>query len=176
MEVEPHSKWDSWAIKNFLYEFEKTHSFLDEDKELIENLVKKFREIDFDSLPYCFVHNDIRETNLILDKENKIWLLDFSVADIYPRVQEIAVAASSILHDKTEEKKEKNLEIFLNEYEKEINLTKREKEVLPLFINVAHAMEVIRSTFEKKAKGNNSEENEYWLKQGKKKLRQRLKS
>lgn len=175
MEAEPYKKWDSWSVTNFLYEFAKCHEFLDEkDRKIIEPLVEKFRQVDISQLPHCFVHNDLRETNIIKGKDERLWVLDFGVSDRHPRIQEIAVAATAILYPGNQKEMEENLEAFLGEYQKHIDLTQKELELLDLFIDVAHAMEVIRPTFEKKAKGNESEENEYWLEQGREKLRQRL--
>jgi Ser/Thr protein kinase RdoA (MazF antagonist) len=176
MEAEPHGKWDSWSVSNFLYEFRKCSSFLEEeDKELIKPLVSKFRKVDVESLPHRFVHNDLRETNIMKDKNGDLWVLDFGVSDIYPRIQEIAVTSASFLNTGKMKETKRNQEIFLKEYKRSNSLTKREKELRGLFTDVAAAMEVIRPTFEKKAKGNQTEENEYWLRKGRKKLRRKAK-
>jgi Ser/Thr protein kinase RdoA (MazF antagonist) len=174
MEVKPHMKYDSWSVENFLYEFRKCHRFLDEeDEELIRPLIQEFREVDVEKLPHCFVHNDLRETNIIRGEDGELWILDFGVSDIYPRIQEIAVTASSLLYTSGDAEMQRRTEIFLEEYKKNIQLTEEELELLDLFIDVAVAMEVIRPTFEKKAKGNRTEENAYWLKNGRRKLRER---
>jgi hypothetical protein len=60
---------------------------------------------------------------------------------------------------------------IINEYEKQNQLTNQEKELLPFFVELAHAMHVIGAVRERDIHGNNSKENEYWLNQGLKGLK-----
>ena len=61
--------------------------------------------------------------------------------------------------------------LALDEYQKQNKLTKLEVETLPLYLKAAHAMHVIGAGREKYKKGNESDENEYWLNQGRNGLR-----
>ncbi|MBU1201166.1 MAG: phosphotransferase [Nanoarchaeota archaeon] len=172
--IEPAKIYDSWAITNFLLEFEKKSQYLEkEDSDIIKPLVEKFKNIKIASLPHCFAHGDIIRTNVIRDKNDKIWIVDFSVSNYYPRIQELAVLACDILFNRdNKEESEQNLKDALEEYQKTIKLTTREIEVLPTYIKLAHAMHVLCATYEKKAKKNDSKENEYFLNIGKSGLRQ----
>lgn len=124
---------------------------------------------------YCLeiVHGDIIATNVMKDKKNKLWIIDFAVSNYYPRIQELAVMACNILFDeKNKKKSETNLKTALEEYQKTIELTPREIEVLPTYIKLAHAMHILEANYEKVAEKNDSDENEYWLNQGRTGLKQ----
>lgn len=178
IDLKPEFEYDSWAIVNCLSEFEKTKNYLEKkDLKLIEPLIEKFRAVNLKELPYCFVHGDIITTNVIRDNKGFLWIIDFAVANYYPRIQELAVLACNLFFDKkSKEKSEKNLKLALEEYQKKINLLDKELEILPLYINLAHAMHVIGATREEKVNNNKLEENRYWLSQGRAGLKQRLSS
>ena len=161
--------YDSWAITNFLKEFKEVQKFLDkEDLELITPLLKEFENIPIKNLPHCFVHGDIIKTNVIKSKRGELFIVDFSVANYYPRIIELAILLCNLFFD------EDNLESFpeyyklsLSEYQKSLKLTLEEIERLPLFLKIAHAMHIIPATKEKVLNNNTSEENMYWLNLGK---------
>lgn len=160
--VKPPGGEDSWAITNFRQKLEDTRKYLsDKELELLEPLEQEFLDTDIESLPHCFVHGDIRATNVMKDEEGDLWILDFSVSGNYPRIQELAVIASNLLENTQEE-----LDILLDEYQKHHELTEKELAKLSLFIQVSHAMNFLGAKYEKEANGVASEENEYWLRKG----------
>jgi Ser/Thr protein kinase RdoA (MazF antagonist) len=160
--------YDAWAITNFLKEFKKKGKSLSKDDlKLVEPLVKKYKELKIEELPHCFVHGDIIATNLMKDNKGNLWIIDFSVSNYYPRIQELAVLACNLFFEENNKDKSKeNLEIALKEYQKVIALTKEELNVLPIYIELAHAMHLLSANFEKVKKNNQTDENEYWLNQG----------
>ncbi len=166
--IKPSFVYDSWAIVNILNEYKQKGKYLlPEDSKLVNPLVKSFKEMKIEELPHCFVHGDLIATNIMKDKNNKLWIVDFAVSNYYPRIQELAVMACNILFDEnSKENSEKNLKLALSEYQKLISLTSRELEILPTYVKFAHAMHIIRANYEKVAEKNYSEENEYWLNQG----------
>lgn len=168
IKIKPKFIYDQWAITNFLNEFQKKGEYLlPQDLKIIKPLVKIFKNINIEKLPHCFVHGDIIVTNVMKDKDGKIWIIDCGVSNYYPRIQELAVLACNTLFDEVDRKKtESNLKIVLEEYQKTIQLTPRELEVLPRYIKLAHAMHVLLANYEKVAKSNNTDENQYWLTQG----------
>lgn len=165
--------YDSWAIVNFLKEWkENKEVFPKEDKVFIDPLFKKFSKLDIKSLPTAFVHGDIIRTNVMRDSSGELYIFDFSVANNYPRIQELAVLLCNLLYDdKNSEDFMDYYELALGIYEKQSDLTKLEVESLPLYLKAAHAMHIIGAGKEKYKKDNTSEENEYWLSQGRKGLR-----
>jgi len=174
MNIKPKNIYDEWAIVNFIQEFEKKREYIQKDDlKFLDPLKKDFKEINIDALPHCFVHGDIIATNVIRDKDDNLWIIDFSVGNYYPRIQELAVLACDLCFDlKDKEKSESNFETVLSEYQKTIKLTKEELKALPTYIRLAHAMHVICASYQKFAKGNNTKENEYFLNHGRTGLRQ----
>ena len=172
MEFKPKYLYDSWAIVNFLKEFEKKSKYLpEEDMKRVQPLIEEFKEIKVDELPHCFVHGDILKTNVMKDVNNKLWIIDFSVSNYYPRIQELAVLACNLFFNaENKEESEKNLDIALKEYQRTVKLTDRELKVLPTYIKLAHAMHIVGS--HQSAVEGSSEETEYWLKQGRSGLEQ----
>lgn len=177
IKIKPEKVYDSWAITNFQLEFDKKKQYLDsDDLKLIEPLLEKFQNLEIETLPHCFIHGDLITTNVIKDKNDKIWIVDFSISNYYPRIQELAVLACDILFNKDNEKEsEQNLKNVLEEYQKIIKLTPREFASLSTYVKLAHVMHVLCATYEKKVNNNYSKENEYFIDIGKSGLRQSLK-
>lgn len=170
IDIKPYLIYDSWAVVNFISEYEKIKGFLNkEDNELITKLLPAFKEIGLDTLPHCFVHGDIIDTNVMKTTNGSLYILDFSVSNYYPRIVELSVMFTNILFTKSVD--------FPSQFDKLVKtysqfnpLTKKEVELLPLFIQVAHAMHIIGST-KSIHEGGRSKENLYWLGNGRKGLR-----
>lgn len=165
--IKPQYMYDSWAIVNFVKEYEEVKFHLEkQDVDLIEPLSLQFREIDLNSLPHCFVHGDIIETNVLKDEQDNLWIIDFAVSNFNPRIQELAILGCNLLFDeKNQGEFLDNYYLALDEYGKVIMLTEPEINLLPVFIQVAHAMHIIGAT-KSKLKGEDSKENQYWFRTG----------
>jgi len=174
LKIKPKFIYDSWAIVNFEKEFKKQGKYLSEsDLKLVQPLLMEFKKINLKKFPHCFVHGDIIKTNVIKDKNNKLWIIDFSVANYYPRIQELAVLACDFLFKKNSKNlSENNLRLALKKYQKTTKLTPKELKFLPLYIGFAHSMHVLRANYEKKINKNHSEENELYLNLGRAGLKQ----
>jgi Ser/Thr protein kinase RdoA (MazF antagonist) len=174
MGMKPVQIYDSWAIVNFLSEFDKKAEYLPKDDlELIEPLVMQFKQIEIESLPHCFVHGDITCTNLMRGKDDKLWIIDFSCSNWYPRIQELAVLGCDVcFHPDDKNKSEQSLKALLSEYQKTIRLSNDEMKKLPTYIRLAHGMHLLCAGYEKYKNGNNTKENEYFLNHGRTGLRQ----
>lgn len=168
IKIKPKFIYDSWAVSNILKEYKKKRRYLtSREKKIIDRLAKKFSAIPIKRLPHCLVHGDIIKTNVLRDAKGRLYIIDFSVANYYPRIQELAVLLCSVLFDERHPEAVKRQRQFaLQEYRKYISLSNSEVLTFPLFCDVAHAMHVIQASYEEKAKGNESEENRYWLKLG----------
>lgn len=169
IDFKPKPVYDSWAIIHFLEEYKNKKKYLDdEDTKLIDPLVEQFSAIRVEELPHCFVHGDIIKTNVMKDKDRKLYIIDFSVSSYYPRIQELAVLLCNMLFNENKpETFSEYYKLALDEYRKFNLLTEKEIEVLPLFVKVAHAMHLLCATYEKVVKGNDSAENDYWINLGK---------
>jgi len=172
IDLKPVYVYDGWAIPNFLKEYNQIREKLDKgDQVLIDPVAKEFEKLDLGKLPKAFVHGDIIDTNTIRDKNKKVWILDFSVSNYYPRIQEITMLACDLLLDFSDTEKYKgNLKIALEEYQKVIQLTEEELKVLPLYIKASHAMHIIGAS-KSIIEDEGSEESQDWLKKGREGLK-----
>lgn len=171
LNLKPKFVYDSWAIPNFLEEYEKTKKYLCADDRLfIDPLIKQFGLLKLDALPHAFVHGDIIATNIIRSKNGKIYIVDFAVANWYPRIQELAVLLCDLLFVNDKEKYLANYNLALKEYQRVIKLEQKELDILPTYIKLAHAMHIIPATREK-ANGNTLPENDFWLQSGQEGIR-----
>lgn len=162
--VEPY--YDEWTITNFENEYNKKIDALDEEnKALVKSVYEEWPKVDFSRLKKTYIHGDIIKSNLILDKNNKIWVIDFSVLNYLPRVIEIAVAMFGICLTNDREKTISNINALLSEYSKYNKLDDYEIEVLPIIFNLISAMNVLQTAYIKNT-DDSFEENEHWLEEG----------
>lgn len=166
IDFKPQYVYDNWAIPNFLKEFNIIKDKLDrEDLRYVEPLAKIFSSLHIEKLPHSFVHGDIIATNVLRSNDNKIYIIDFAVANYYPRIQELAVLLCDLFFVKDKVKYLANYNLALEEYQKIIKLEPKELDILPTFIKLAHAMHIVPATREK-VKGTTLQENDFWLKSG----------
>lgn len=163
--LKPFPVYDHWAITSFLKEYKEKGNYLNKDDEkLIEPMVDLFNSLSIEKLPHCFVHGDITKTNTMKDTNGDIYILDFAVANYYPRIQELAVILCDLFFDPKNPKSfPKNYDLALSEYHKRISLTVNELKILPSYVKLAHTMHVLLANYEKVVKDNNTAENEHFL-------------
>lgn len=164
IDFRPTFVYDEWAVTNIEDQFKITEQhLLKEEKSAIAPLVASFKGVDVKSLPHAFVHGDLLTTNVMKSKEDGLYVFDFACANYYPRIMELAVLICNLLKDQ-------DSKFVVDEYQKHLKLTDDELKNLPLFVDLAHAMHVIGGRRESSMHGNESEENAYWLEQGRKGL------
>lgn len=170
--LQPEPIYDSWAVINFVKEYESIKSDLEtDDTELINPVCEAFKQTDISALPKCFVHGDIIDTNVIKSESGELYILDFSVSNTYPRIQELAVLLCDLFFDY--QQRDSFLKVYeqtLDEYQKAIPLDKVELETLPLYIQAAHAMHIIGAS-KANIEDGYSKENEHWITAGRDGLR-----
>lgn len=167
LNINPNFIYDSWAIINFSEEYNKKREFLSSEyQEQFDKLVEEFKSIDFEQLPKAFVHGDIISTNVMLDDNKKIWIIDFAVSNYLPRIIDLAVIACNMCLDKnSKEKTYDNIYLLISEYNRYNELTEYELEVFGTLYMVANAMHILQTQYIIKTDGD-SEENQYWLNEG----------
>jgi len=176
VDYEPPYLFDSWAIPNIHAMFEKVKQYVEpEDLALVEQVITAYNAIPVDDLPHCFVHGDFTKANVIKGEDGKIYILDFSVANRYPRIQELAVIVANLLHDDSDKTIEQKCELVAKEYGEFNPLTDEERKHLPAYALAGVAMEFLGAHQEKYINGNDTEETDYWLKLGREGLRKALK-
>lgn len=172
---EPSYLFDSWAIPNIHVMFEKVRQHIEpEDLPLVEQVIAAYDAIPVDKLPLSFVHGDFTKANVIKGKDDKIYILDFSVANRYPRIQELSVIVANLLHDNNETTLQQKCQQVADEYSEYNPLTDIERQHLPAYALAGIAMEFLGSHQEKYINGNDTEETNYWLNLGRNGLRAAL--
>lgn len=166
--LKPSLVYDHWAITSFPGEYKQKGQYLDEnDRNLIEPMVNTFKSLSIEKLPHCFVHGDITKTNTMRSINGNIYILDFAVANYYPRIQELAVILCDLFFDpKNPDTFLKNYDLATTEYNKQLQLTSDEIKKLPDYVKMAHTMHILLANHEKVVNGNNSSENEHFLNMG----------
>lgn len=163
---------DSWAVLSINKMFEKVQPAVEpDDRQLLQKAVAIYNKIPVDRLPHAFVHGDMISTNVIKGRDGKVHIIDFSVANYYPRIQELAVMATSLLQNSSLKQR---CERILESYEKFAPLQSIEKKYLFDYAIAAAAMEVIGACDEKYFKRNSSSENDHWLNSGRSTLLEAL--
>lgn len=170
--IKPYPIYDHWAITSFLKEYSEKGKYLGkEDQQQIQPMLEVFHSLETDKLPHCFVHGDITKTNIIKNKTGEVFIIDFAVANWYPRIQELAVLLCDLFYNPTRSNNFlKIYNLVIDEYQKHIKLNPKEINSLPNYIKLAHVMHILLANYEKVVNKNNSEENNYFLDIGRKGL------
>lgn len=170
-ELESEFIYDCWTITNFDKEFEDKKRYVnDNDLKTLEKVYERFSKVDLHKLPYSFVHGDIISTNVLKDKNNKLWIIDYAVSNYLPRIVDLAVSSCNLCLDPNNEYNTKEkISFIISEYQKYNKLTDYEKEVLPIFFDLANAMGILQTCYQNGI-GNYSNENDFWLNESRKGL------
>lgn len=157
---------DSWSIQNNNKSLKLVVDYLSEsDRALVEAVLDEMDKLEIEKLPHCFVHGDLIAPNLI-KANGKLYIVDFSVSNWYPRVQELAVIVSSGL-DKGRMSFGDAVAMVAGEYVKAGGeLSDSEVKILPLYTRAAFAAELLSAYRENCINGNQSAENEHWIELG----------
>ncbi len=176
IDYEPPYLFDSWAIPNIGTMFELVKQYIEPvDLVLVEQVMAQYSTIPVKELPHAFVHGDFTKTNILKANGGRIYVLDFSVANRYPRIQELAVIAANLLYHKDDiTTLQDRCEQVINDYNQFAELTKDERRYLPAYALAGVAMEFMGAHQEKFINGNNTEETNYWLNLGRNGLRKAL--
>ena len=172
----PAYLFDSWAIPNIESMFDRTKKFIDKkDLALVKQAIAGYKSIPSATLPHCFVHGDFTKANVVKGKDRNIYILDFSVANWYPRIQELAVITANLTYDKNSSSTlQQRCERIASEYSQFNQLTVKECLHLPAYAIAGIAMEFMGSHQEKFINGNDTKETAYWLRLGQDGLRKAL--
>ncbi|HRQ86518.1 MAG TPA: phosphotransferase [Candidatus Saccharibacteria bacterium] len=176
IDYEPPYLFDSWAIPNIGAMFGKVKQFIEsDDLPLVEQAMTQYSVVPVSELPHAFVHGDFTKTNILKADDGEIYVLDFSVANRYPRIQELAVIVANLLHDKddTTTLQDRCTQVA-DEYSQFAELTDQERQHLPAYALAGVAMEFMGAHQEKYISGNDTEETDYWLNLGRNGLRNAL--
>lgn len=112
------------------------------------------------------INNDIISTNVMLDRSNKVWIIDFAVSNYLPRIIDLAVTSCNMcLDNNSKENTYENIALLVSEYNKYAPLTEYELSAFSTFYKLANAMHILQTQYIIKTDGD-SAENQYWLNEG----------
>lgn len=177
MDYKPSYVVDSWAVQGIdaMYELVCAH-LSPEDEILVQEAMRRFGMSDSARLSHAFVHGDIIKTNVVVDKNDRPYIIDFSVSNWYPKIQELAVIASSLLYDsKKYVPLGERVESIINAYKNSGGeLTDYDVAQIYDYALATNAMELLGSHREIFVNGDDSEESRHWLELGRANLRNEL--
>ncbi|MFA6376522.1 MAG: phosphotransferase, partial [Candidatus Paceibacterota bacterium] len=173
MDYHPPYVVDSWAIPNAQAMFERVKQYIQtKDIQLITRAMARYAAIPVNDLPHCFVHGDFSKANVIKGNDGKMYVLDFSVANWYPRIQELAVIAANLFYNENDPiALADRCDFVAGEYDRIIPLADAEKRYLYDYALAGAAMEFMGPYQEKFIHMNSSAETEYRLEAGRNGLR-----
>lgn len=168
IDYHPPYLFDPWAIPNIKMVFEKVKRFIrPDDLWLVKRVIDQYSEIPVDTLPHCFVHGDFTKANVFKGADGKIYILDFSAANWYPRIQELGVIVANLLYDEDKPSTlRERIDPVLDEYSKLKPLTAEERKYIYPYVLAGVAMEFLGAHHEKYINGNDSEETDFWMNLG----------
>lgn len=163
--------YNKWTITNFVKEYEEKEKYLNNKyNEVFKALAYKIANVKFGELPKSFVHGDIISSNVMKDKSNKLWIIDFAVSNYLPRIVDLAVTSCNLcLNPESIDKTISSTKMILEEYQKYNKLTDYELECFPLFYDLANAMGILQISY-LNSLGETSEEDKFWLTESEKGL------
>ena len=166
--------YDEWTVTNLCEEYNKKKDYLSkEDYPVISKIVEEFSKLDFTKFKYAYVHGDMIKANLLLDDNNKLYVIDFSDFNYSPRIVELnAILLGLCLTDDREETI-KRMNYFLMCYDRYNPIDNYELEKLPLMLKSLASMFIIQSSYIDSNMGDYTENN-YWLSEGRKYLKMNI--
>ena len=140
------------------------------DYKKLSELLIRFKDVDMKKLPHAFTHGDIINTNVMKDNNGKLWIIDFAVSNYLPRIVDLAVSSCNLcLNPESIKETRSKTKMILKEYEKYNKLTDYEKEVFPIFFDIANAMGILQISY-LISQGEASEEDKFWYNESEKGL------
>ncbi len=176
LDIDPAFVFDSWAIPHIHKMHEAALPFLDDEgKQLVEAALERYDAIDLEQLDKCFIHGDIISTNTLRGNDGKVWVLDFAVSNVYPKIQELAVIASSLLSGSEFVPLSRRVERVRKAYLAAGGiLTVYEQQALMDYTIAAATMEFMGGHKAKFVDKEDAEECDYWIDVGRQALQESL--
>jgi Ser/Thr protein kinase RdoA (MazF antagonist) len=95
----PEPVFDPWAIDNLLPLARQVGDLLDaEQRRLVGACLEELAGVRWRELPEALIHADLTAGNLLVAPDGELTVLDFALANRWPRLQELAVIAASLMH------------------------------------------------------------------------------
>lgn len=154
--------YDDYHISNFNKTYDMCISYMEEKWINIGiKLKKEYKKIDFSKMPKTFIHGDLHKGNILKDKQNELYLIDFASCGYSYRIIDIVEFINNTLYDYREiEKSLQRIRYFINNYE----LTNYERENLNILSKCYAFISIALKKYDYCLGKNQREENKYWIK------------
>jgi Ser/Thr protein kinase RdoA (MazF antagonist) len=141
----PDPVFDPWAIANLIpLAGQVGHLLDDEQGRLVDATIAALADVDWDALPQALIHADLTAGNVLLSPDGEVTILDFALANRWPRLQELAVIAASLMHSAPGTLPERMRRVArLYSAVAAVPLTAQEDQALDAFGRCAAAMELL---------------------------------
>ena len=164
IDARPEFVFDPWAITNLVPMAARAGGQLDPQlRRLVNQAITETARIDRQALPGALIHADLTKGNVLIGPDGKVTVLDFAVANRFPRVQELAVIAANLTHGAPDPLPAR-IETVAAMYSAAapVPLTSAEHDALRAFGLAAAAMELLGALSEWQS-GNHSPETGYLI-------------
>lgn len=164
VDARPEFVFDPWAITNLVALADNLGDVLDpEQRFLVARAVEDVAGVDRQALPVALIHADLTKGNVLLADDGGVAVLDFAVANRFPRVQELAVVAANLTHGSPNPLPTR-VETIAELYSRAapVPLSAAERTALRAFGRAAAAMELLGALAEWH-QGNRGPETEYLI-------------
>lgn len=143
IDAHPEPVPDPWAIANLVPLAARVRELLTgEQRRLADAAVSGLAAVDLTALPEALIHADLTAGNVLLGPQGTVHVLDFALANRWPRLQEIAVIGASLLHGSVSPVPDRVYTVA-SLYSSLSPLTSLEWEALDAFGRAASAMELL---------------------------------
>lgn len=156
----------SGGVLDFENMYTKYYKYLStKNMKVVKNVYECFKKISIDKLPCAFTHGDLGIGNTIVDKNGKLYLIDFGLSNYYPRIIDLAqVFVNMCLVTNNKVKTVDRIKFVINDYEKHIKLTQYERKTLKILYKVTICIYILFTSYLLHDKINES--NNTWLDKG----------
>lgn len=145
IDASPEPVFDPWAIENIIPLSAQVGHLLDpEQRRLVGACLAELADVGWRALPEALIHADLTAGNLLVGPGGELTVLDFALANRWPRLQELAVIAASLMHG-SPGSLPRRMESVARMYSAlaPVPLTSREGAALGTFARAAAAMELL---------------------------------
>lgn len=139
--VSIHTIKEGYEIEYDKYSFMKLEEVFEEYKSNLPKIILKdihkfleiYSKVDFSKLPVCFIHADLGSGNIIKNKDNELFMIDFIQSGTGIRLLDIVIIINRCIFNYKYIKHSKKMEkYFLQRYQEYIKLTDYELKILPV--------------------------------------------
>lgn len=154
--------YDEYFLSHFKESYTLCFSCLTATMQSLgQSLLASYEQVDFKDFPKCFIHGDCHKGNILKDKQNRLYFIDFASCGYEYRIMDIVEILNNTLFDYRYIEKSLTLQkCFLETYP----LTVKELESLTLLQKCYAFISIALKQYDFSQGKNQTEESIYWIK------------